>query len=371
VVATTSRPGACLPAVVFSPSSFAALQIAGLSVLDRLLVTLHRAGAASITIIADGPLPPLKRTRALGITFRVSAETPEIDGPVLYASACMLVQVADVRRCLSARGSLLSRNGEELPLGIAQELGPSGGVRFHGSPLRAEGVACLVKDRASARQAEAELWASLTSASDGLVDKAFNRPCGRPLSRLLIHTPVSPNTVSVVSVLIGVAAALCFAVGEYGTGIAGAILFQISAIVDCVDGDLARVLFKESWLGKWLDLAGDQVVHVSVFAGIAVGVFRAGEYEPALWLGASAMAGALISFAVVLRGTRQPSDSSQRLQHLIDAATNRDFSVLVLGLACLGQLHVFLWMAAVGSHVFWVTALALQWLSGKSRRLAA
>ena len=94
------------------------------------------------------------------------------------------------------------------------------------------------------------LWASLTSASDGFVDKVFNRPCGRPLSKLLIHTPVSPNMVSVASILTGVVSAIFFASGQFITGIVGALLFQLSAIVDCVDGDIARVLFKESRLGK-------------------------------------------------------------------------------------------------------------------------
>jgi hypothetical protein len=48
------------------------------------------------------------------------------------------------------------------------------------------------------------------------------------------------------------------------------------------------------------------------------------------------------------------------LQRLLDAATNRDFSVLVFCLAVLGQLELFLWVTAIGTHVFWITALTLQ-----------
>jgi hypothetical protein len=48
------------------------------------------------------------------------------------------------------------------------------------------------------------------------------------------------------------------------------------------------------------------------------------------------------------------------LQKLIDSATNRDFSALVLVLACFNRLHWFLWLSAIGSHLFWMTALALQ-----------
>ena len=83
----------------------------------------------------------------------------------------------------------------------------------------------------------------------------------------------------------------------------------------------------------------------------------------------SAVAGALISFAVVVRGMRRQSAENRLLQRLVDAATNRDFSVQVFGLACLEQLELFLWMSAIGSHVFWLTALTLQRENRFSRRL--
>ncbi|HKS36623.1 MAG TPA: CDP-alcohol phosphatidyltransferase family protein, partial [Verrucomicrobiae bacterium] len=225
----------------------------------------------------------------------------------------------------------------------------------------AKGVASAIRDAESARAAERALWASLTSSTDGFVDRHFNRPVGRSLSKLLVHTPVSPNAVSLASILIGLVAAGCFAVGNFAMVVTGALLFQLSAIVDCVDGDIARAVFKESPLGKWLDLAGGQVVHVSVFATIAVGLWRQDSAAPVAWLGLSAVAGAILSFAVVVRGMKQVTDqSSPRLRKLMDSATNRDFSVLVLVLALLERLDVFLWLTAVGSHLFWIALLRLQ-----------
>jgi phosphatidylglycerophosphate synthase len=181
---------------------------------------------------------------------------------------------------------------------------------------------------------------------------------------MLVFTPVSPNAVSIASILVGVAGALLLAQGTASAAIWGAVLFQFSAVLDCVDGDLARVVFKESPVGKWLDLAGDQVVHAAVFAGIAVGLARAGSSAPVFWLGLSAVLGGLIAFAVVVRGMRHNSGDSA-LRQLIDRMTNRDFSVLVIALAALELLESFLWMAAIGSHFFWLTAL---WLQLKSRR---
>src|SRR4030095_3537142 len=98
----------------------------------------------------------------------------------------------------------------------------------------------------------------------------------------------SPSQVSIVSTLIGISSGWFFAAGSF---VSGALLLQLSAIIDCVDGDLTRVLYKESRLGKWLDLVGDQFVHVAVFTGIGFGVARNNPASPALALAISAALG--------------------------------------------------------------------------------
>ena len=376
-----------IPALVFAFEQ-AAWKIAGLTLLDRLIVAIHRAGAGPITVVTEEPLPPLQRTRALGLEVQVSQAIPRMKGFILIAEATLLVQAGDIKRCLEAHARLVEPDTKEVP-----ELLPIGVVEERGSPLQGEegraafeeylevlvwpplpvveakGVAREIRDRATARKAQKELWASMRSTADGFVDRVFNRPVGRFLSKILIYTPVSPNLISIASIVIGVVAALFLGEGSYRWALIGALLFQLSAIVDCVDGEIARILFKESPLGKWLDLAGDQIVHISVFAGIAFGVLRNGGGKEAIWLGLSAVIGALISFAVVLRGMRQPTETGGSLQKLIDAATNRDFSVLVLVLALIQKLPWFLWMAGIGSHLFWITALGLQFAPRRQRTL--
>lgn len=356
-----------LPAVIFVDHAGAGLEIAGLTVLDRLIVAVHRGGAGPITLVLNGTLPALRRAPALGIPMSVCSQAPALAGPCLLAQANVLVQADDIHRCLQRKAGLAASDGARLPLGVSAAADPAELLSRHRETLPPLGVACLVEDPGSAQAAARALWQSLTSRSDGVVDKVFNRPCGRPLSKWLVHTPVSPNLVSVFSIAIGVTAAGLFARGDYLSGLLGAILFQLSAIIDCVDGDLARVLFKESRFGKWLDLAGDQIVHVTVFGGLAWGVARAGGTQSVLWLGLSAMIGALISFGVVVRGMRRQS-SQGRLRRLIDATTNRDFSVLVFMLALFQELDVFLWLAGIGSHLFWVAALGLQFQRRESSR---
>ena len=260
------------------------------------------------------------------------------------------METADLQQVIERGARLVSANGTPLPVKMMARDAP---------PVTAGKVAGPAGDAASAREAERRLWASLGSSADGIVDRFLNRPLGRYLSKILVRTRFSPNQVSIVSTLIGVLSGWLFAAGNF---LSGALLLQLSAIIDCVDGELARVLFKESRFGKWLDLAGDQVVHLTVFTGIALGLARSDPTSPALALGISAALGVIISFVVIVRFMqRKGVRKSSRLEKLIDATTNRDFSILVLILAIAGQLDLFLWMAGIGVHLFWIIACYLQW----------
>jgi len=56
-------------------------------------------------------------------------------------------------------------------------------------------------------------------------------------------------------------------------------------------------------------------------------------------------------------------NSSARLERMIDALTNRDFSMLLLLCALAGTLEWFLWALAVGVNLFWSAVLGLAWMS--------
>jgi phosphatidylglycerophosphate synthase len=338
-----------IPAILDCVAETSGVQIAGLSLLDRLIVTADRAGCAPIYLIAK-TAPSVPRARALGIDIRLASETPELDEPALLINGAVFVEPGDLQRVIEKRGQLFSADEARLPVAMT-----SGDA----TPVTAGKVALAITDVTSVREAERRLWASLTSSADGIVDRFLNRPLGRYLSKILIHAPFSPNHVSIVSTLIGILSGWFFAHGYF---ISGAFLLQLSAIIDCVDGDLARVLYKESRLGKWLDLAGDQFVHIAVFTGIGFGLARSSPASPALVLGISAALGVIISFAVIVCFMQRKSGrKSSGLKNLIDATTNRDFSLLVLLLAIAGKLDLFLWIAGIGVHLFWIIALCSQW----------
>jgi phosphatidylglycerophosphate synthase len=74
-----------------------------------------------------------------------------------------------------------------------------------------------------------------------------------PLRRL------TPNRISLIAFAFGMLAAVCFAQADRGWLIAGAALYYISFLWDCVDGKIARLNTTGTIFGVWLDFILDQV----------------------------------------------------------------------------------------------------------------
>lgn len=351
-----------LPAVVLLDVPGADLKVDCLSVVERLIVALHRGGCTSITVVGKGKLPAFRRVPNLGIEYKMSAEVPAIEGPTVLANANLLVLDEDVRRAVEQRGRLVRFRGEPLPLGVAGRYEGNLEKALEDAPaVVAEGAAMVVDSEEKRKAAGKQLWLHLISPADGIIDRFFNRPIGRRLSKVLIRTPVSPNQVTIFSMLLGLVAAWLLAFGTWPQILWGALIFQLATMIDCVDGDIARVLYKETRLGKWLDIGADQVVHVALYLGIAYGLWRVNSGQPVLVLGAVAALGVIFSAFVVIRSLRLPEEQrSGAGRKLIDAAATRDFSVVLIALAALDHLVFFLWLSAIGVHVFWLLALFVQ-----------
>jgi len=206
---------------------------------------------------------------------------------------------------------------------------------------------------------------------NGIVDHYVNRKCSGPLTRLFLKLRWTPNTITVVSMLIGLVAAGFFIPGSWEFALIGALLFQLSVIIDCCDGEVARLTFSVSKFGQELDLWADNVVHMSIFSGIACGAYLQGPWEQMqlpLVLGASAVLANVVSLVLVnaARQLRSRPRDMQRLSNrerkkiefMLGNVTNRDFSVVVMICAGLGWLHWFLALAAIGS---WFFVMSMAW----------
>jgi hypothetical protein len=121
-------------------------------------------------------------------------------------------------------------------------------------------------------------------ANDGFYSVFFLRKFSKLLTWLAVRVKATPNQVTLISFAIGLYSAFCFTQGSFSQTLLGAVLLQISIIVDCVDGELARYTRKFSKLGAWLDAVTDRVKEYMVFLGLAIGAEKSGQdlWVPAL-----------------------------------------------------------------------------------------
>lgn len=216
-----------------------------------------------------------------------------------------------------------------------------------------------------AEGAASRLLRSLESPADGQVDTWLNRPLSRLLTRALAPTGVSPNAVTLLSFLIGLTGVGLIATRRYELGVAGALTLQLSAVIDCVDGELARLTYRASAFGARLDLVLDNLVHLLLFLALGWSSAPVLGLGLALGLGATAALGGLLSFLAVYRlKFLDPVTGRPRLQRLLDRLTNRDFSLLVIAACVAGRPELLLWLVAAGTHLFW---LALLWAARRER----
>jgi hypothetical protein len=122
------------------------------------------------------------------------------------------------------------------------------------------------------------------------IDVWVHRPLAYLIARASYPLPVSPNAITVVSILLGLCASAAMFAGQLP--LAGAALFA-SAVFDCADGQLARLRGTSSVFGRMLDGTADLVVSIAAVGGGTYLVWR--EYSEPAWLGAIAIALCLVT----------------------------------------------------------------------------
>ncbi|UCM91318.1 CDP-alcohol phosphatidyltransferase family protein [Streptomyces marincola] len=142
-----------------------------------------------------------------------------------------------------------------------------------------------VKDRRSG-----EHWAG----------RLYMREISLRWTRHLVNTRISPNQLTYLMVVAGVAAGAALLVPGLAGAVAAALLIQLYLLLDCVDGEVARWRGQTSITGVYLDRVGHYLAEAALLVGFGVraaDVFAAEEAAPNwLWafLGTLAALGAIL-----------------------------------------------------------------------------
>lgn len=100
----------------------------------------------------------------------------------------------------------------------------------------------------------------------------FTRRGSIYLTVLLSRTRITPNQVTVASIWSGVLGGVLWGAGTHWSFLVGALSLQTMYLLDCVDGELARIKNLQSPKGAYLDLLGHYLVDYCMIMGMGIGL---------------------------------------------------------------------------------------------------
>ena len=175
----------------------------------------------------------------------------------------------------------------------------------------------------------------------------------------LINSPVHPNVLTTVRLLVGLAGSVIFALGEHFN--AAALLIVTSNFLDHTDGELARYSGKMSVFGHRYDLASDALVTIGMFVGIGIGLSSTlGSIS--IWMGLAA--GVAVAGIFHLRNQLENAQGkSATKQPMFMGFEAEDILYLMPLVTLSGKLPLFLQAASIGAPI----ALVIVFLDYRNR----
>lgn len=173
----------------------------------------------------------------------------------------------------------------------------------------------------------------------------------RPLAR----TPVTPNMLTLLGLLIGLLAGGLFAQGEPGATYWAGFLFMVAVFMDHVDGAHARATGQTSRFGHFFDHFAALTSYGAMFVGVGIGLEGGGLGDWAPVLGATAGLAVVAIFAVRI-WVEERHGTVAVMQTRRGGFEIEDTLYIVGPLAWLGGLEPFILAAGLGAPMFliWV-----------------
>ncbi len=205
----------------------------------------------------------------------------------------------------------------------------------------------------------------------------LNRVLSKPLTTILLGTPLTPNQITTLSLCLGLGAGFLFSLGRYWPALAAATLYQMAAILDNCDGEVARAKNMKSRFGGWYDVVSDLITDLFLFGGVTLGALRSHAEGPVVLFGVLALSGVVIHGTLVIwekiRGfgpavfdAPHPEHNKRRspLLGFFDAIREGDSSWCVLLFAMAGQMTLFLRLGGLYMQLLWIASVIVnyRWL---------
>lgn len=148
-----------------------------------------------------------------------------------------------------------------------------------------------VDNEEALERAQRVLIQQLFKPTDGPISRNVNRRLSTRLSAFLARYNISPNSITLTSFGLAILSAIFFCVDGYVSVLAAGIMAQFSSILDGCDGEIARLKFRFSTFGEWLDKVLDRYADGLIILGMTYAVWQSTANELVWLVGFLAMTG--------------------------------------------------------------------------------
>jgi phosphatidylglycerophosphate synthase len=193
-----------------------------------------------------------------------------------------------------------------------------------------------------------------TSLDSPIIDRYIIRKVSGFITGFLVRTSVTPNQVTMISLILGIIAAVFFSFGGHTNTITAGLIFFLCIVFDQCDGEVARTKQMESEFGRAFDIIVDSIVNAVIVAGITFALYKTSGSRFHIIIGLLAIIGISISILLTTYfGKENKTDTGTR--EMLDKLNNKDFFyIIMLASVIFNQMIWFLLIMAVGTNIYWI-----------------
>ena len=177
---------------------------------------------------------------------------------------------------------------------------------------------------------------SNSKINDGQISKYINRPISKWITSKIADYPLTPNQISIAVFFISVLSGLIISMEGYFFLLLGALLAQLSSILDGCDGEIARLKLLKSKFGAWFDRVLDRYCDLFIFTGLTFHIYFIHNTLTVFFIGFIAVGGKIISsYTAFVYDTVVSAHNNFRI--------GRDLIIFIILIGACSIFHILHW----------------------------
>jgi len=221
-------------------------KICGLTILERTILACYYAGIKNIELLSESG----------SIAIPVSAE-------ILPDLKCKIKKSKDK----PFKNNSFSKGN--LSINVSSIINKEYVIALTGGPEAMNQVYEELTDKESYKKAQKTLLNSLRKPGEAF-SSHYYRYLSLLFTKYLCRTSVTPNMITLFLAVLAAVGGLMIINDRWYVYYIGLILQVLALVFDCVDGEIARIKYKFSKNGDWIDSAGDNACTLFFVIAIAI-----------------------------------------------------------------------------------------------------